>query len=214
MERLKRLREPAAVVALVALGLDLVTLLLPGSVGTSDPGLVAANLAFALADPVLLLLLTALVVACWAGEPTPHARGLTIAGLVLTSVILAGVAASGIVALVLAPAPIWSAFMLQAVPPLAVAVVALGTSIALLRRPLPAPAPLPELEPAEPEPEDRLQQPGWMPDEAVGTVWRRAGDAASERPATSWDAPVAGGGWGEPTPSADAPAEPTRRDPE
>jgi hypothetical protein len=71
-----------------------------------------------------------------------------------------------------------------------------------------------EPEPAElePEPVDLDQQPGWTADEAVGTVWRRAGDAASERPATSWDAPTTDGGWGEPLPRGDAAEEPPRRD--
>ena len=213
MERLKRWREPAAVVVLVAVGLDLVALLLTAAARTSDPGLLAADLALALADPVLLLLLTALVVACWVAPPTPRARGLTIAALALTSVVLLGVAASGVAALVLAPTAIWSASLLRAVPPLVAGVVALSASIALLRRPRPAPVPVPELEAAEPEPApvDPQQQPAWTPDTAVGTVWRRAGDAASEGPATSWDSPDAGTGWGEPDPRPDAPAEPTRR---
>jgi hypothetical protein len=213
MERLNRWREPATVVVLVALVVDLVMLLLSAAASTSDWGLMATNLAFALADPVLLLLLTAVVVACWVAEPSPRARGLTMAALVLTSVILVGVAVSGVAALVLAPVPIWSAFLLQAVPPLVAGVVALGTSIALLRRPSGAATPTLALETVAPEEEpiDPQQQPSWAPDTAVGTVWRRAGDATSQRPATSWEAPGAGGAWEDPDPGPDAPSEPTRR---
>jgi hypothetical protein len=213
MERLMRWREPAMVVVLVALGLHLVVVLLSAGLGSADLGPLAPDLAYALADPVLLLLLTALVVACWVAPAAPHARRLTIAALVVTVVTLVGVVAFAVLALVLAPPALWSSYVPWALTAPAVGVVALGALIALLRRPLSAAAPVPELEPAEPEPEpvDPQQQPTWTSDTAVGTVWRRAGDAGSERPATSWDAPAAGGGsWGS-DPDADGPAQATRR---
>ena len=89
--------------------------------------------------------------------------------------------------------------LVRLAPPLIAGIVAVGSFLALLRRPLSNPASVPELESAEPEPEpvDPQQQPGWTPDAAVGTVWRRAGDAASQTPSTSWDSPgQTGDGWG------------------
>jgi hypothetical protein len=212
MERILRLRGPATVVVLVALGLHLVVVLVSAASSPGDPGLVASNLAYALVDPVLLLLLTALVIACCVAPPAAHARGLTVAALALVLVTLVGVVVFGVLTAVRAPPGIWSAYLSRAVSPAVVAVIALGALIALLRRPASAPAPLPEREPAEPEPEpvDPEQQPTWTSDAAVGTVWRRAGDAGSERPSTSWDAPTASGGWG-PEPDADGPAQATRR---
>jgi hypothetical protein len=212
MERIMRLRGPATVVVLVALGLHLVVVLVSAASSPADPGLVAPNLTYALVDPVLLLLLTALVIACWVAPTAPHARGLTVAALALTLVTLVGVAVFGVLTAVRAPPDVWSTYLFRAVSPPVVGVVALGALIALLRRPAAAPAPVPQLEPAEPEPEpiDPEQQPTWTSDAAVGTVWRRAGDAGSERPATSWDAPAAGVGWGS-DPDADGPAQATRR---
>ena len=208
-----RLRGPATVVVLVALGIHLVVVLVSAASSEADPGLVARDLAYALVDPVLLLLLTALVVACWVAPSAAHARGLTVAALALTVVTLLGVAVFGALAAVRAPPGVWSAYLFRALSPPVVGVITLGALIALLRRPVAAPAPLPELEPAEPEPEpvDPQQQPTWTSDAAVGAVWRRAGDAGSERPATSWDAPAAGGGWWGPDSDPDGPAETTRR---
>jgi len=212
MERLKRWREPAAVIALVGLALHVVVLLLAAVTSPADLDLLAPELAYALVVPVLLLLLTALVVACWVAEPIPHARGLAIAALVLVAVTVVGAAAFAVAAVVLGPTYVWSVFTLRAVSPLVVTVVALGALVALVRRPLQATAPVPELESPEPEPEpvDPQREPEWTPDAAVGTVWRRAGDATSQGPATSWDAPGASG-WSEPGPRAEIPTEPTRR---
>ena len=98
-----RLRGPATVVVLVALGLHLVVVLVSAASSPGDPGLVAPNLTYALVDPVLLLLLTALVIACWVAPPAAHARGLTVAALALTLVTLVGVAVFGVLTAVRAP---------------------------------------------------------------------------------------------------------------
>jgi hypothetical protein len=206
MERLLRLREPAAVVVVVALGLHLV-LTVVGSTLSQAPG--------GLTDPVLLILLTVLVIACWVAEPTRHARGVTIAGLVLAVLALGAAVVFVVAALRYLPAATSPLLSVSAsvLPSLIAGIVALGATTALLRRPRPAPAPPPELESAElaPEPVDPQQQPTWTSDAAVGTVWRRAGDAGSERPATRWDAPAATGGWWGSDPEADGPADTTRR---
>lgn len=214
MERLKRLREPAAVVALVGLGLHLFLHMLPAA-GTPVPAyLFAGDLAYVLADPALLALPTLLVLACWSADPTPHARRLTVAALVLTAAVLVVAVGAGVAAALLTPTeegisvaiPTW-------LPSLLPGAIAVGAQIALLRRPaLERAAGSPaELAPAEPEPADPQQQPTWTPDAAVGTVWRRAGDAGSQTPATRWDDPgPTDGGWG-PVARVDPAPEPTRR---
>lgn len=217
MERLKRLREPAVVLALAGSALHLV-LGVVWAVGSPDPlGSTLASPAILVAESTLLLLLTALLLACRLVDPTPHARGLTVAGLVVTGALLIGVAALVVASTALAPeADGWDpSFLPSMVAALTVASISLAIQIILLREPVSQPvlAVPAELEPAEPEPEpvDPQQQPEWTPDAAVGTVWRRAGDATSQRPATSWDASGVGGGWEEPDPGAETPTEPTRR---
>jgi hypothetical protein len=217
MERLKRLREPAVVIALVGLVVHLALSVLWAVRYPAPLGATFATLANLIVPPVLLVLLTALLLSCWLAEPTPHARGLTVTGLVLTVALVAGVAALAVASVTtdrgadggaLASLP-WL------VAPVTVAVVSLAAQVALLRPPpagTAATAPA-ELESARPDPEpvDPQHQPTWTSDAAVGTVWRRAGDAASQRPATSWDAPGQSGGWGDAVPDSDPPAEPTRR---
>ncbi len=210
-----RLREPAAVVALVGVALHVVLSVLSAADSPVPVGPTLGDLAYRIADPVLLVLLTALLVACWLPEPTPHARGLTVTGLLLTASLLAAILVLAVVALTAASWPegrertaIYSAL----VTPATVTTICLAAQIALVRRPAQQPAtpPAAELPAAEPEP-DPEQQPTWTPDAAVGTVWRRAGDAASQRPSTSWDSPgQTEGGWG-PRSSPDPPPEPTRR---
>ena len=217
MDRLKRLREPLVVVALVALVIYASLLLTVAGPAPDMPlGVTLAELAYSLVEPVLLALLTGLLVVCWVAEPSPHARGLTMTGLVLTAALLAGAVGLSVAATLLGVYDWWSpTFVALAVPPISVAVISLAVQVALVRRPLPVPAPMPELAPAEPEPEpepvDPQQQPGWTPDAAVGTVWRRAGDAASQTPSTSWDGPGQTEGWGGPDSRPDLPPESTRR---
>jgi len=216
MERLKRLREPATVIALVGLVVHLALTVLWAVRYPAPPGSVA-SLANLIVPPVLLVLLTALLLACWLAEPTRHARGLTVTGLVLTVALLVGAVAPAVASVSTARGTDGGglAFLPWLVVPVTVAVVSLAAQVALLRPPpagTAAPAPA-ELESAQPDPEpvDPQQQPTWTSDAAVGTVWRRAGDAASQRPATSWDAPGQSGGWWEAGPDSDPPVETTRR---
>ena len=209
-----RLREPAVVLVLVVLALQLVLILVLATVSGEPVEVTGLPLAYYLADPALLVLLTGLVLACWVVEPTPHARGVTLTALVLVVGTLAAATALAIAGLVMVPAGgALIPLLVRILPTLAAGVVGLGTSITLLRRVRSAAPPVPELGPAEPEPEpvDPQQQPTWTPDAAVGTVWRRAGDAASQTPSTSWDSSgQTEGGWG-PITSSDPPPEPTRR---
>ena len=209
-----RLREPAVVLVLVVLALQLALILVLAMASGEPVEVTGLPLAYYFADPALLVLLTGLTVACWVVEPTPHARGMTLAALVLVAGTLAAAMAFAIAGLVMVQAEgVLVPLLVRILPTLAAGVIGLGTAITLLRRPRSAARPVPELGPVEPEPEpvDPQQQPTWTADAAVGTVWRRAGDAGSQTPATSWDAPgPSGGGWG-PASSADPSPEPARR---
>jgi hypothetical protein len=217
MEGLKRLREPAAVIALLGMAVHLALSGLWAVRSPAPSGSTLGTLAILIVPPVLLVLLTALLLACWLVGPTPHARGLTVTGLGLTVALLVGAVALAVVSLTTAPGADSGrlAFVAGLVAPVTVAVISLATQVALLRRPVSDTATVPpaELEPVPPDPEPVHPQhePTWTSDAAIGTVWRRAGDAASQRPATSWDAPGQSGGWWEAGPDPDPPAETTRR---
>lgn len=211
MERVTRLREPAAILVLAGAALHLLVVLV-FALGQREPLYATIDtLGFVLLEPFLLVLLTLSALGCWVGTPTPHARGLTVAGLVVTGLIVllaVGFAVAGTVL----PRPGISPLLLlaQTVPKLVAAVLALGTQIALLRpQPMAAGVSFPTPELAPPQPVEPERQPTWTPEAAVGTVWRRAGDAGANPPATSWDAPAAeDGGWGargeaEPPPRTD-----------
>jgi hypothetical protein len=211
VDRLKQLREPAAMVALVGLALHCALTLIYFLFAPApfDPFLV--DLALSLMSPVLVALLAILVASCWMDEATPRARGLTVLGLILTAGLVVAAAGLLVTGLVSAQVDPWvSLFRVfpWVVPWLTTAVIALGVFVALLRRPSVAASPAVTAEMAPPEPVpappvDPQLQPGWSPDAAVGTVWRRAGDAAVGAPATSWDATGQSAGWWGPPPAAE-----------
>jgi hypothetical protein len=216
VDRLKRLREPATVVALVGLALHFALTLLYHVLAPASFDLLLIDLAVGLVDPVLVALLAVLVTCCWLPDSTPHARGLTAFGLVLTGGLLATALGLLIAGVVRAPADAQVGMMMVffgIVPWLTTGVLALGAYVALLRRPVPvaSPAAAGEVESAdsaEPVPApaaDPQLQPGWSPDAAVGAVWRRAGDAAAGAPATSWDTPGQPAGWWGPPPAIETP---------
>ena len=208
MDRLKQLREPAVAVALVGLVLHLAFTLFYFLAAPGSFDLLLVDLALSLVNPVLVALLAALVASCWMAEPTPRARGLTLLGLLLTAGLLATATGLLIAGLVDAEDGAWAGLLSvsrEVVTWLTIEVIALGVFVALLRRPsvVASPAAIAEVEPPEPVPAppvDPQLQPGWSPDAAVGTVWRRAGDAAAGAPATSWDPPDQTAGWWGPAP--------------
>jgi hypothetical protein len=201
-----RLRQPATVVVLVALVLQALLLLVSAREASLPAGDALGYLAAVAIDPVLLLLLTALLVTCRLGEPTRAARGLTLAALVLTALLFAAAVGLAVAAMVAMPWPDGdeTEFYRWLLPSLTVAVLSLAVQVALLRRPVARSATTPEIEPirsevrseseSEPEPDPELQ-PTWTEDQAVGTVWRRAGDASPQTAATDWDASGETGGW-------------------
>jgi hypothetical protein len=224
VDRLKQLREPATVVALVGLALDFALTLFSSLLTPMPDDLLLVYAAVGLGNPVLVTLLAALVAACWLADATPRARLLTVLGLVLTAGQLAtavGLLAAGLVRL---PTTVWPevpSMVSGAIPWLTTAVIAVGLLLTLLRRPSVAVTPAADsaelTAPAPTPPADPQLQPGWSPDAAVGAVWRRAGDAAAGAPATSWDTTAqTTGRWGSPAietspaASSDEPADPAR----
>ena len=221
MDRLKQLREPAAVVTLVGLALHFALTLIYFLVAPASFNLFLVDLALSLVNPVLVALLAVLVASCWIPEATPRARGLSLLGLILTAGMLATALGMLVAGLVREPEGALSGLVSVfggVVPWLTTAVIALGVYLALLRRPSIAASPAATAEVAPPEPVpaapvDPQLQPGWSPEAAVGTVWRRAGDAAAGAPATSWDPPGTSGdppgqttGWWGPAPGKEPPS--------
>jgi hypothetical protein len=215
VDRLKQLREPAAVIALVGLALHFALtlsyfLLTPEF---ENPPLV--DLSISVGSPVLVALLAVLVAACWMPEATPRVRGVTVFSLVLTAGLLV-TAISLLVAGLMQGVEVHAGLFLVFrgfVPWLTTAVIAVGVFVALLRRPSAAATPEAAdamdsaTEPVPAAPADPQLQPGWSPDAAVGAVWRRAGDAAAGAPATSWDATGRTADWWGRTPAKNPPPE-------
>jgi hypothetical protein len=215
VDRLKQLRQPAVVIALVGLTLHFALTLAYFLVSPELFDLLLVDLALGLVNPVLVALLAVLVASCWIPEATSRARGLTLLSLVLTAGLLATALGLLVAGLVRAPADARTGMVsvfLGVVPWLTTAAIALGVFVALLRRPsaVTTPAAVDAVEEPESVPApsaDPHLQPGWSPDAAVGAVWRRAGDAAAGAPATSWDATGRTADWWGPTPAEDAPPE-------
>ena len=223
MDRLKLLREPAAVVALVGLALHVGLTLAFFLLAPEFAELPLVDLALSLGSPVLVVLLAVLVATCWLAQATPRVRGLTVLSLVLTAGLLVaaiGLFVAGLVqGRVDVQAGLLSVFR-GFVPWLTTAVIAVGVFVTLLQRTSVAvtPAVTDVVEPPQPigtPAADPQLQPGWSPDTAVGAVWRRAGDAASGAPSDQWDAMAqTTGRWGpppietSPAASSDQPADP------
>jgi hypothetical protein len=216
VDRLKQLREPAAMVALIGLALHFVLTLIYFLVTPVSDDLLLLDLAVSLINPVLVALLAVLVASCWVAEATPRARGLTLLALLLTAGLLVTALGLLVAGLARAPADAQAALLsvvLGVVPWLTTTVIALGVFAVLLRRPAVAAMPVAtaEVTSAQPLPAgpiDPQLQPGWSPDAAIGAAWRRAGDAAAGAPATGWEAPGQTAGWWGPPPETPPPATP------
>ncbi|HYP45161.1 MAG TPA: hypothetical protein VEQ66_08205 [Propionibacteriaceae bacterium] len=224
---LHTLREPAVVVLLVVLGLrlllGLVTFLLlargagddtlahlsRGTYGDNPLALASFSLATTVLDLLTALVLVGLVASCVLWRPTPHARQLTLAALVLVSLAVVVALAAGLmwltgVDLGMGALADFGRLMLG-LPLLVLAALTLGrllpaTAIdAAANRPRelsqadgtqpssPPPAELPAAQPST--------QPTWQPDEAAGAAWTTAGDAATGAAASGWGTSAERGGW-------------------
>lgn len=168
------------------------------------PGL-AGVISYRASDPVLVVTLTALVASCVLDGPTPRARGLASAALVVAGVsvtvalvfALIGLNpgdAVGVVntldQLVVLAVPVLAMVALARLRQLVPASVAGGEARSISTGAQPA---MPQ--PPAPTPIDEQYQPSWLPDTAAGAAWQRAGDAAAGAPASGWGTPGQGGGW-------------------
>lgn len=233
MESLKNLREPAALVILVVLALRvllaLVTAVVYVGIDLAGGLPAAANLvSFRATDPLLCLVLAALVASCvLVGPPTRRARGLASSAVVVVGVSVLVSLVFAVLGLAtrsdLAPVNALDALTVLALPVLVVvALVRLRSaapggppssvlagarsSTAIANPTLPDPA----LAHQDPGPPDEQYLPSWLPDTASGAAWNRAGDAAAGAPASGWGTPGQGGGWqvGPTGPAPTGPAAP------
>lgn len=211
---LQRLREPAAIVLLVVLGLRLVLGVL-ALVGVGD-GAAARSGAAAGPTPtdgVAVLLLGLVLASCVLWSPTRHARTLVTLG---AAVVALGVLAA--VAALVVPLAAASSRRVDAGLDLAGALLALAVPalvlVALLRllqearvdgRAVERPAAVtgePAAAAIESRPAEVQHEPTWEPDVAAGAAWMTAGDAATGAAASRWGTPGDDGGW---TPQTAAP---------
>ncbi len=174
--------------------------------------------AYRLADPLLLVLLAAVVVGAVLVDPVPRSGTLaTTAAVVAGLVVLLGIGA----ALYGFTGPFGGLDAIAPLTGLVVSVVAVAVLIkaaALTRHRvrtateglhrLGPVAPTPVLTPGSPptpEPDPQLQ-PTWQPDAAAGAAWMTAGDAAAGAPAAGWgSAESEFSGWRALPPGADRP---------
>lgn len=233
MESLQKLREPVAVVLLVTVGLRVVLALVSAGVYAGDDvlatfALAAGALASWVSDPALILALAAVLLACGLGKRTPHARTLTLVGVITVGAsllvnlvfLLTGLTAGGPTRVV----DTLTGLLLLVVPVLTG--IVLLRLLATLPAADPAAAPYaitpggtdPAYGPGQPDPNTSYQpipqdpaaqyQPTWQTDTAAGAAWHTAGDAASGAPAAGWGTPGQSGGW-VPDPAVPAPTTPT-----
>lgn len=218
VESLKRLREPAAFVVLVALGVRLLLGVLSLFVLATEDRLgsftaASRSVASWITDPLAAVVLFALVASCVLFERTPRARLLTGASLI---VVVTGVGLTLLLALIgvaaqggINRAPSFLVLLADlAVPALAaLGLYRLYQGQPAAARPPALPAGSPGGQPASywPASEEAEQPPPtWQPDQAAGAAWNTAGEAATGAAASGWGTPGESGGW-SPVPRSQPP---------
>lgn len=205
IDKLKRFREPAAIVALLVVLLECGTTIARFVIETRNTPLTTVMRGttglFGLVDGMVL---TALVLACVMVAPvTRRAKRLTF----VSALVMAVGALTGVVLLVgalLDPAG-WFSRVLESLGGIA-DIVFKGLFAWLLWNGFRAVAEsasqtsVPVVADHTLVPPDPSRTPVWSADQATGVVWSRAGDAASGAAARTYDAPT--GGW---TPAPDVP---------
>jgi hypothetical protein len=216
---LLRLREPAAVMLLVVLGLRVVLAVVELSQQGKDYAAAVSGTGrgFGATELLTLVLLVLVVAGCRLWSPTPHSGPLTRAALVvcalgllmaLVEVVLVvqqslrlpagreGAAVGDLVRLVLAlPVPVLGLLALARLLPEPTGAAAAPQPGVTAGTGDGAPA---AIEAARPDPQN---EPTWQPDQAAGAAWLTAGDAAAGASATRWGTPGDAGGW-QPEPAA------------
>lgn len=200
MEQLRRWREPAAMVLLIAAGIRLLAGIVAVPV-LADEGYdsfaIAALFQAGRTFDVVLLLGTACVAAsCLLTPATPRARAIITFALIETAAAVLVSIAYGVIGLSADTTGrgIETVYLLLG---LVVPVLAVIGLFALLRVAAPAPVAPPVLAPPLPpvvEPPPALPA-AWQPEQATGRVWNTAGDAARGAPGAGWPAESPGAGW-------------------
>jgi hypothetical protein len=213
MERMQRWREPAVLVVTAALLLRLVLVAVfaasAARLGLERPADSAFSASRQLSEPMIFVVLAALVAGCHLGPATRHARTLTAVALVVAGLSVLSALVLAVLGFRAYSPPFSQLDFAERLVDLVVPLLAVGTLAVLLPRPGRAPDAVPALEPAsqqekeavpleESQPDPELQ-PTWQPDAAAGAAWHTAGDAASGRPAAGWGSPEGSGAW-QPTP--------------
>ncbi|HOB05407.1 MAG TPA: hypothetical protein PKM36_09085 [Propionibacteriaceae bacterium] len=211
IDRLKRFREPAAIVALLVVlfqcGATIVRFVIEARTAPVTTVMRGTTGLFGLVDAMVL---TALTLSCVMVVPvTRWAKQLTL----VSAVIMAIGALSGLVLLVgalLDPAGWFSRFLESLGGIAEIVFKALfawllwnGFRAVVELENEPAAAPVPVVPDQTAVPPDPTRAPTWSADAATGVVWRRAGDAATGAAAATYD--PGAGGW-TPAPVAELPA--------
>jgi hypothetical protein len=202
MTGIARWRGRAALVALLALGLDLLVRLIDFIAVLADGGRAALGAgASAVLVPgagtlVLVLVAGLLAGSCFVAPVLPGRDRLALGAAVLSGVlVLAGLVGIGLARIPLSLlATAWTSFA-----PLAALVVPLlvGWGLLVLRRDdrgTPAPLEAEAAPVAEEQPDPELE-PTWTPDAASGAVWRTAGEAARGASPARWEESDDAGRW-------------------
>jgi hypothetical protein len=227
MERMQRWREPAVLVVIAALLLRLVLVTVfaatSARLGLARPAAAASLASRQLSEPMIFVVLAALVVSCHLQPVTRRVRLLTAVALVVAGLTVLLALVLALLGFRASSPPFSQLDLAERLVDLVVPLLAVGGLAVLVSRPrrapdaVPALAPAPQqeeetpvLEEAQPDPE---LQPTWQADAAAGAAWYTAGDAASGRPAAGWGSPESSSGW-QPTPQLPRPAaEPGVSDP-
>lgn len=215
MQSLQRLREPAAVVLLIVLGLRLVLGLLTiavfsGASSADTPGGVALfGVGYSALDVLVVVVLVAVLVTCLLSHPTPHASSLARVALML-------VAAGVLVSLVAGVVGLFS-FGFRADTLLNIAYLLLQLAVPVLgivalhristehkRSVVPAQSDLAleagaQQRAAAPDTDAPAvsddHEPIWQPEAAAGAAWLTAGEAAKGAAASGWGTSNDPSGW-------------------
>jgi hypothetical protein len=225
MESMSRWREPVAFVLVAVIGVRTAVLLVllalslgPGERAPGQPSrlrLEAAAFAAELVEPLLIVVLTAVVLLCVRGA-TRRARGVSILALVVCGIPVLGAVVLEVINLALGGVFSYGLVVTLTLPVLAVAVLvklvrirpgtARGELVAVAGvEPAPVEPAADEATTADIAAPEQRQEPGWQPDEASGAAWHSASAAASGAPASGWGRPGESEGW---APIPKPPAEP------
>lgn len=213
MENFLASRVPAAIVALLILGLRVVAAVVGTVVysrnGSRDLAISAGEFAYRAVDPALVVVLVLLVGSCILVSPVRAARSLARAGAVVVGLSIVVSLALAILGASRGGSTVGldtlDTVLLLAVPLLGFVVLVRLVGLA------PAPAARDQLEASaalttggddrvaedqtDPEPPDPALQPTWQPDVAAGAAWHTAGDAAAGAPASGWGTPGESADW-------------------